>query len=333
MPESTDTEHHFDPKIQSEDIAFRPSELVRCTACNRTNPPNRPACVYCGKALDATDRSTAKLTLRQPETWESGWNVILFPNLNDPRPNIAALAAIIGGDAERLNLLVDAAAPLPITRLAVETQAAAVVKKLSGLGLDCRIVSDTELDVDSAPTRLKRIDINDDGLIVYEFNTGEPHKIARDDLALLITGTLLSSRTDSLEKKRRRGKATKLLDEMTTDSDEAVLDIYSRRDPHGWRIQLAGFDFSCLGKDKGLLAGENLRHLVAVLSEYAPNAKVITAYALITHALDDVWPTESRKDPQGLQRAGFGKVEFGSVASTNNVTQFTKYSRLQWHLL
>ncbi|MBK9215293.1 MAG: hypothetical protein IPM59_06785 [Chloracidobacterium sp.] len=332
MPESTDKEHRFDPKIQSEDIAFRPSELVKCS-CGRTNPPNRSACVYCGKALEIADLSTVRFSLRQPETWERGWNLIYLPNLNDPRPNAAVLSGIVGIDAERLTPLLDAGVPVPVARVSSDAELAASVKKLSGLGLDCRIVGDADLDADSLPTRIKGIEITGDGITVWDFNTHATQHICRDDLALLVIGTLRSSRTDSLEKKRRRGKEAKVLDETTADSDQAVLDIYSRSEARGWRIHLAGFDFTCLGQDKSLLAGENLRRLVTALSEYAPNAKVVTDYARIRNSLDAIWPVESRKDPQGLQRAGFGKVEFGSVASTNNVIQFTKYSRLQWHLL
>lgn len=333
MPGATDTERHFDPTIQSEDIGFRSSELVTCASCSRKNPPNRAACVYCGNALERLDLAAVKLSLRQPEAWERGWNVVFRPNLSDPRPNTAVLSSIIGIDAERLNPLLDAGVPVPVARVAVETEAAAVVKKLAVLGLDGSIVADSELDADLPPTRLKRIDIEGDAITLHDFNTASLQYIARDDLALLVTGTVISSRTDSLEKKRRRGKETKLIDETTTSADEAVLDIYSRQNFRGWRIHLAGFDFSCLGDDKGLLAGENLRRLTTVLREYAQHAKFVADYARVADALEAVWPVESRKDPQGLKRAGFGKVEFGSVASTSNAAQFTKYSRLQWHLL
>ena len=82
-----------------------------------------------------------------------------------------------------------------------------------------------------------------------------------------------------------------------------------------------------------MVAVENMRRLVVALKEYAPQAKLVSDYAKVSHALGGVWEVEARKDPQGLQRAGFGKVEFGSVASTSNLRQFTKYSRLQWQLL
>ncbi|MEO6051490.1 MAG: hypothetical protein ABIP78_09185 [Pyrinomonadaceae bacterium] len=69
------------------------------------------------------------------------------------------------------------------------------------------------------------------------------------------------------------------------------------------------------------------------MKEHAPNAKLDNTYAKVRHALSDVWLIESRKESQGLIRSGFGKREFGAIASSSNLNQFTKYSRLQWHLL
>lgn len=333
MPQTTDTEHHFDPTIQSEDIAFRPSQMVPCRGCSRQNPPNRATCVYCGHELAIADVASLQISNQQLEPWENGWNIVLLPNLNDPRPNVAMVASIVSNAAEQLDSIIDAAVPLPVARVSTEAEAIAASRKLSGLGLDCRTVPDVELDAGSPPVRLKGLDFTADRLAVTDFNTGTVTNVPWSDLALLVTGTLLTSRTDALEKKRRRDKPIKLIDETTTSSDAAVLDIYSRRDPQGWRIHLAGFDFSCLGDDKSLLAVENLRRLVTILKERAPHVRVVSNYSNISHALDNIWPLESRKDAQGLQRAGFGKVEFGSVELSNNTTQFTKYSRLQWHLL
>lgn len=333
MPQTTDTEHHFDPTIQSEDIAFRLSHMAPCPGCGRQNPPNRSTCVYCGHELAIADIASPQISKRELEPWENAWNIVLLPNLNDPRPNSAAVASIVGITAEQLNSIIDAAVPLPVARVATEAESIAAIRKLSGLGLDCRTVPDADLDAGSPPVRLKGLEFAADGLASTDFNTGIVTNVPWTDLALLVTGTLLTSRTDALEKKRRRDKPIKRLDETTTSSDAAVLDLYSRRDPCGWRIHLAGFDFSCLGADKGLIAVENLRRLMTVLKERSPHARVVSDYSNISHGLDAIWPLESRKDAQGLQRAGFGKVEFGSVELSNNSAQFTKYSRLQWHLL
>ena len=135
-----------------------------------------------------------------------------------------------------------------------------------------------------------------------------------------------------LEKRGLRSKG-KLVDESSTATDEAILDIYLNNDPIGFRIRLAGFDFSCLGEDKGLLAGENMQRLAALLKDRAPKAKLVNNYASIRQSLGLVWDVESSKETKGVQHAGFGKAQMNAVTSTSNLNQFTKYSRLQWHLL
>jgi hypothetical protein len=183
-----------------------------------------------------------------------------------------------------------------------------------------------------ARRRLSGIDFGDATLGLRDFNTGELTGIATNDLVLIVDGLLARSQVDSLEKKRRRSKENKVIEETATSADEAVLDLYARNDPAGFRVHLTGFDFSCLGEQKGMLATENLQLLTELLVAEAPNAKFVDTYDSVRQALGDVWDVESRKDSQGLLRVGFGKREFGTVASTSNLNQFTKYSRLQWHL-
>jgi hypothetical protein len=116
-------------------------------------------------------------------------------------------------------------------------------------------------------------------------------------------------------------------------ADETLIDIYTRNDPTGYRIYMTGFDFSCLGEAKGMLAGENMRLLVTMLSEVTPSMRTISDHSQIKHLLGDIWEVESRKESQGARRAGFASKVFGSVQTTNDLSQFTKYSRMQWHLL
>jgi hypothetical protein len=123
-----------------------------------------------------------------------------------------------------------------------------------------------------------------------------------------------------------------LLDETSITSDEAVLDIYFVDDSLGYRINQSGFDFSCLGEDKGLLAAENMQRLLAQLKKKAPDLTVVDNYDDVRHPLGSVWDVEYRNDSQGFKYSGLGRVEFGRVASTSNLNQFTRYSRLQRHL-
>lgn len=322
----------FDPRIQTEKLAFDPKELVSCGGCGRTNPPNRLKCLYCARELEIRIENTEAIRpiLRKLEIWERVWNVIVREI--GSQADTGKIAQFLSMDAADLTAILDAGTPLPLARVESEREAAILLTRMERLGLKCMIVSDADLAADKPPVRLGRIDLPNDRIELKDFNTGKTTEVESDDLVLIVPGLITARRVDTLEKKRRRGQK-KLLDETTTATDETILDIYSRHDRNGYRVHLAGFDFSCLGEDKGLLAVENLRRLVVALKEHAPNAKLVNDYTSVRHALGNVWEIESRSDPQGLQRAGFGKVEFGNVASTSNLMQFTKYSRLQWHLL
>ncbi len=322
----------FDPQIQTEKIAFDAAEMIACEVCGRMNPPNRLKCMYCARelAIAVEDIAGIKPTLRKLEPWERGYNLIVREG--SAAANVAAMAHLLLSDPEDVETVVTSGVPLPIARVESEMEALLVGDRLAGLGLMCSVVSDESLAAERPPVRLSALGMADGQLTLRDFNTGGSSVIDADRFALLVPGMVTAGRVDSLEKKRR-GRKTKLLDETATASDGMLLDIYTRDDPTGFRVYLAGFDFSCLREDMGLLAGENLRLLIVRLVEYLPNVRLVNNYDSVRHALDRVWEVATRKDSQGLQRAGFGKVEFGSVVSSSNLSQFTKYSRLQWHLL
>ena len=235
-------------------------------------------------------------------------------------------------ETKNIAAILDAGEPLPLARVESENQALIIQTGLSQLGLKCSLISDADLGADKPQIRLSGIEFLDTCIALIAFNTGGVTDIKADDLALIVPGLITASRVDTLEKKHSRGR-TKLIDETATASDESILDLYTRHGATGFRVHLAGFDYSCLGDDKGLLATENLRRLAVVLKERAPNARLVKNYKAVRHALGAVWEVETRKDAKGHQRSSFGKAGFGAVASTSNLNQFTKYSRLQWHLL
>lgn len=120
-----------------------------------------------------------------------------------------------------------------------------------------------------------------------------------------------------------------MLDATETASDEMLIDIYGKDDQIGFRIEQKGFDFSCLGDEKKILAAQNIKLLVEKLKRFAPNAKVSEDYLKVREFLGEIWEVEHRKDSQGLKRHSFGKFDFSNLATSNNLGQFTKYSRLQ----
>jgi hypothetical protein len=322
----------FDPEYQTENIAFDAGELIECDGCSRANPPNRLNCLYCGGELDVPIDGAVSIASnrRKLEIWERGFNVIVLQY--DERSDISEIAKLLSMDAASVAMILSANTPLPVARVEGEREASIVSNRLSALGVRCLVIRDEEFRTDKPPVRVSGLDDLYDRFALKDFNTGAVTQIAKNDLVLIVTGTFNTRTVDSLEKKRL-GKESKLLNETTTIADEAIIDIYTRDDPSGFRIRMAGFDFSCLGEDKGMMASENMRSLIIFLKGHAPNARFVNNYSVVRHALGIVWELEERRESKGMQRAGFGKAELGIVATTNNVGQFTKYSRLQWHLL
>lgn len=333
MSGASDNPSSFDPAIQSENIACSPADMVACDACKRANPPRRLTCLYCGHDLQVTGIIAvgAPVSLRKLEIWERGWNVILRRVPPDASSNLAGIVATVGREAAIIQDILALATPMPIARVGTEREAYLVSDQLTGLGLESLVLADETLDAEHPPKRLRSIIFDEFGIAVTSFNTGHVTQIPGDDLAILVQGILVSAKTNSLEKRGIRGNTT-ILDESDSSYDEAVLDIYTRSDPQGFRIYLAGFDFSCLGEEKRILASDNLGILTDKLKAHAVDCRVVDHYKRTRHLLDGVWNVESRNDPSGLIRAGFGKLGFGKVASTNNGLQFTKFSRFQWHL-
>ena len=317
--------------VQSENIAFSAAEMIACAKCGKTNPPNRTSCLYCATPIELPEelKQQAKLNPRPLENWEKGFNIIYIRTAG--AADSAGAARYLSIDPETLARMLAATHPLPIVRIESEADAKIAVEQLSKFGITASVVSDEALKADKPPTRLREIEFRNGSIIVTAFNTGDRTEIVRDDLLLIVTGTVIESKTESVEKRKK--KETKLMQEIETTSDENLIDIYSCGDLTGFRIPTNGFDFSCLGAEKGLLASANIDRLRERLLKFSPAAKVIDEYSSNVSILSSVWEIVRQKDFQGLTRTGIGRSGFAKVARTSNLTQFTKYSRLQRHLL
>ena len=315
--------------IRSEDPGFAPDAMLKCEGCGRANAPTRSACIYCGRGLDGS--SDIRLELRELESWETGYNVIVTQVAGDPASGINEISALLASDVETINAILTSGSRLPIARVENEQQAHSIADRLKTFGIGTRVLSDVEMAPSSPPVRLRAVTFGAGELTLRLFGKDESHSIKREDLALIFFGLVFQARTESIEKRKRR--STETLSEIQTSSDNAVIDIYSRDDPAGWRIPVSGFDFSCLAEDKSLFAGENIEKLLAKLMEYAPSARVVRDYPAVRSMLEHSWPSESRKDSLGPKRSGFERKSIATIFSTNNLVQLTKYSRLQWHLL
>ncbi len=320
--------------VQTEEIAFKPEELISCAKCARTNPPTRLKCFYCGAELELSAEQTAKIApvLRKLENWENGFNLIYLPNGETPNVEITAeIAKFIGAETENLHAMFEANKPLPIARTETVTEAVMLQNRVHESGLRCFIIADEALAAEVFPKRLRRLEFDGDKILLILFNNDEVEEINAADLSLIVSGAIFQKAVESLEK-RKKGES-KILDTSETASDEILIDIYSKADSRGYRILMKGFDFSCLEAEKGILARENIKKLIAKLQNFSGNAKLCDDYTAVRSVLGNVWEIEQRKDSRGLTRQRFGKFDLSNISSSNNLQQFTKYSRLQWHIL
>ena len=93
----------------------------------------------------------------------------------------------------------------------------------------------------------------------------------------------------------------------------------------------SGFDFSCLEKEKTLIANENIARLRRVLVVKAVNAHFDDGYHSVRNLLELAWSTQQENQSSGWRRAGPGKLSVGLSATKSNESQFTRYSRLRYY--
>lgn len=321
--------------LMTEEIGFKPDEMIACVKCSRINSPNRLKCMYCGAALALNDEQTARVTphLRKLENWESGFNLIYLAREKEAisATATAQISKILDFETETLQKIFDLRKPLPLARAESIVEAEILQKRLHEFGLETNIISDKSLSAAEFPKRLRGLEFSDSEITLILFNNDEVETIKKDDLALIVAGAVFEKTIQAFEAKKKG--EVKILNTSETASDELLIDIYSKNDPNGYRILTKGFDFSSLGGEKGILARENIKKLIARLQAANSQVKLIDDYMTIRGVLGEIWEIEEHKDSQGLTRQRFGKIDLSSVSSSSNLKQFTKYSRLQWHLL
>lgn len=322
----------YDPSFQSENIAFARASMLTCGSCSRSNPPNRLKCLYCGRGLEIPTHLAGPIhpDLRKLESWERGVNII-FRGISEVE-SVDKAAAILSLAREDLLKVVEAGEGIPVARVESEREAQLVIERLEKLGFQCSPVSDHALALDRSNIRVNGFELLPEQFGVRDFNTSEITRFAAYEIALIVEGVISKTKIDSIEKRRIRGES-KLLDQSMIAADDPILDIYPANADVGFRVFPMGFDFSCLGDQKSLLARENWGRLVDMLKASLPNARFDDSFRRIRDSLAIVWPIEVRNETKGMIQTGFGKREFGSVSTTSNLEQFNRYSRLQRHLL
>ena len=81
-----------------------------------------------------------------------------------------------------------------------------------------------------------------------------------------------------------------------------------------------------------LVAAKNFQTLTTMLRERASNAVYDDSYLRVRNMLTLVWPLEQHTESLGLRKQRMGRVHIEAVTTSDNETQFTRYSRLLHYL-
>lgn len=315
----------FDPTIQSEKIGFDAADQMICASCGRANGPKRASCIYCGNDIGDANRTVIRIEEETLDETVLGFNIVACGSVfSDPD----AAARLFGRDVADIEQISVAGAALPIARFADAGTAAVMLDRSLPYVSGLRIICDRDLDPTNLPRRISRIDQDDGMITLTNFNTLAVTTYTIDTLSVIVSGVHFRNRSSVLEKRGRRGRS-KLLDEDQFASDDKVLDIYFTGDRQGYRVNTTGFDFTCIGESRSLLAAENIDRLADRLSGLNGTVSSMAVYDQIRRLIDPVWQLSSQTDFNGIVRSGLGRSGFGKATETNNFSQFLKFSRLQ----
>jgi hypothetical protein len=321
----------FDERPSDAPRRFTPAEMVACDACLRANAPTRMSCLYCGARLPVTEQSAAlrRPALKKMEEWEQGFNVVMLPRADSglmPEA-IEEAASLLRLGAARLSQIVGSGRALPVARASTLEEAELVVSRLGPLGLVAEVFTDEELA--RPPARARALDFEEGALVCRQSPDAAPRRVPWGEVALLVKGRIVSRRIEVAERKTRFGGRNEMVETRELAADETALDIYAASDDVCFRIMSGGFDYSCLGERKGLLAAENFNALVSTLRARSRSAVFDEEYDGLRALLADVWPPAEQTGSLGLRRERAGRVNIEAVTTVSNETQFTRYARLR----
>jgi hypothetical protein len=318
------------PIEPSEPQGFTPAQMIRCEECLRANPPTRVNCLYCNVPLPVTESSARlrKPILRPLEKHELGYNVIALPLAEALSSGVVCeAAALLKLKEEELERILAQGCPLPLARTASREEAELIVDRLRQLGF--RVVT---LRDEGAVKRVRSLSFEEARLTINPARPNDEVAVSWSNLLLLVPARLIENRVEVKEVKGR-GAENEIVDTSELFSDEAVIDLYLSVNSETWRISAHGFDFSCLGSDKTLLANENIARLQRRLIANAPNARLDDSYNRLRAVLDLVWSPEQETRSNGWRRERPGRLSVGMATIRSNESQFTRYSRLLRYLL
>jgi hypothetical protein len=337
LPKDNENIPFLGPVEPSEPLGFPAEQMIRCEECLRANPPTRVSCLYCVAPLPLTEAAARlrKPVLRQPEKHQSGYNNILFPSEREVASDIISeAAALLKLSVENVELLMTQSIPMPVARTASSEEAELVTLRLQDLGLSCVTVSDEELGLgsssDNVLKRVRAMSFADEQVLISHSGTEETN-VSWSDVMLILPARLIETRVEIKERMTRK-PVNEILDTNEFFRDEAVIDFYTATSSFTWRVNATGFDFSCLGSEKALVANENIGRLQRLIVEKAVNAQFDNSYQRVRNLLDLAWSTQAEMQSSGWRRERPGKLSVGLATTKSNESQFTRYSRLRHYL-
>jgi hypothetical protein len=266
-----------------------------------------------------------KPVLRPPEKHQPGYNNILLPQEQAvPAEVITEAAALLKLSGENIQEVLSQGVALPVARTASREEAELVFERLRELGLNCLMLSDEDLGL-SELKRVRSMSFDDAVVSVQDV------EFSWADIVLILPARLVETRFEIKERMTRKPEKD-ILDTNEFFKDEAIIDFYVANHSSTWRVSAHGFDFSCLGKEKSLIASENIGTLQRLIIGKAINARVDESYNRVRNVLELAWPIQPDTESSGWRRERPGKLSVGMATIKSNETQFTRYSRLRNHL-
>ena len=335
MPKDNENIPFLGPVEPSEPQGFSAEQMIRCEECLRANPPTRITCLYCVAPLPVTEASARlrKPVLRPPEKHQLGYNTILLPQDQVPSQELIAQAAeLLKFNADKLQEIFSQEIALPVARTASRDEAELVFNRLQDLGLSCLNLSDQDLGLtENTVKRVKSMVFGDEYLTIHLAGVAEETVVAWTDIVLILSARLIETSVAISEGISRKPEK-EILDTSEFFRDEAVIDFYTSAHSSTWRVSANGFDFSCLGKEKALIASENFSRLKQVMSTRAVHANIDESYQRVRNFLELAWTTQPDIQSSGWRRERPGKLSVGMTTTKSNETQFTRYSRLRYYI-
>ena len=318
------------PVEPSEPQGFTPDQMIRCEECLRANPPTRINCLYCNVQLPVTESSARlrKPVLRRPEKHQLGYNTIVLPGSATFAPEkISEASSLLKLKESELERILAEGVPLPLARTANRDEADLLLDRLQNLGF--RVVT---LVDEGSVRRVKSLIFSDSQVVINPGHPKDEVPVPWSNVILLVTARLIEKRVEVHEVKSRRAE-NEILDASEFFTDEPVIDMYFTTGSETWRIGASGFDFSCLGSEKALVTNENIGRLERKLIACAARAQLDDSYNRLRPVLDLVWSSEQETKSSGWRRERPGKLSLGMATINSNEPQFTRYSRLRYHVV